>query len=335
MRTRAKQLAFLTGLLIAGIFLWLALREVDFSLVAANFAAAKLHYIPMCMAALAAFYVLKAVRWGQLLAPDDPIAAARLMPSMMVGFAGNNVLPLRLGELIRVLLAAEDLRSSRSKILATVVLERLLDVVSILVVLLVATGIGGESGSELRAARGILVAGAAVALVTVYCALFPPRPLTALLRAVVGRLPPRIAAAITDRTRFLQDGFAALRSSGMLLKLLANSLLQWLLIASCVWFSLLAFDIEVPPSAAVIVLTFVTVGIAIPGAPGFVGTIEYAFVAALGLFSVDASTAISAGIFYHTIGYCCTTLTGALYLRRYRLSWSELRSRAEDSKVEQ
>ena len=74
------------------------------------------------------------------------------------------------------------------------------------------------------------------------------------------------------------------------------------------------------------------VSISLPGAPGFIGTVEYCFVAGLGFFEVQPSEALSIAIFYHALSFMFVTSSGAFYLKNYGLSWKALKSGASEIK---
>jgi hypothetical protein len=124
--------ALISGLVVGGVLLWLAVKDIDFAAVGTALRDAQLGYIFPMLGALALNYWLKAVRWQHLLAPSTsvPVPARALLPSMMVGIGANSILPAHLGELVRVYLAGTEFRIAKTTLLTTLVLERLLDVLS-------------------------------------------------------------------------------------------------------------------------------------------------------------------------------------------------------------
>lgn len=333
MRTSANRLTLAAGLCLAAMFMWLAVRDVDLALIGSRMATANLLLIPPFLAALALFYWLKAQRWGVILDGDKPVPPRRMLPSMMVGFAGNNVLPVRLGEIVRIYLAGLDLGMSKSRVLGTMVLERVFDVATILVLLATVTLWLPPASAELAAARLILLIGTVVAVLVVFGLVFTPSWLGRIGNSLLGLLPVRAQRFVEPRFHQLREGFSVLRTSKHFAPMLANSLAQWLLLAACVYMSIVAFDVDVTPLAAVIVMGLIIAGISLPGAPGFIGTIEYCFVAGLSFFGVSATDALSIAIFYHVLMFGSVVAVGAWYVRRYGLSWTDLKASAKGVKT--
>lgn len=321
------------GLVIGAFFLWLAIRDVEFKLVADSLKHAN-HWlaVPFLMS-LGLFYWLKAVRWAYLLLPSKKIAVRDLVPPMIIGFAGNNILPVRLGELLRIYMLGRDQQLSKSLVLATIVLERMFDAVSILILLTLAMYFASANSGDLAALRFLLVVLVFVTFVAAYSVVVAPRWLSALVSSVLKILPGRLRQPISHRFRDIRRGLAALRQRHAFLRIMLNSLVQWLLMSLCVYLAIQAFNIDIFPLAAVLILGFVVAGMSLPSAPGFIGTIEYCFVLGLGFFGVTASEALGIGIFYHTLTFVSVTLAGAVFLRRYNTSIHELREGVAEVKT--
>ena len=130
---RKRTAVLIVGLLISAIALYFAIRDTDGRQLLSTLADAKPVYAIPFLVLLFAFYLLKLFRW-QILLTVPPIrpALAALAGPMTIGFAANNLLPFRVGEVIRVILGARSASISRSTILGSLVLERLFDVIAIL-----------------------------------------------------------------------------------------------------------------------------------------------------------------------------------------------------------
>lgn len=316
------------GLLTGAFFLWLALRDVDFKQVLESLKHAN-HWLALpLLLSLCLFYWLKAVRWSYLLSPSKQIVTRELVPSMIIGFAGNNILPIRLGELLRVYMLSKEQHLSRSLVLATIVLERMFDAISILILLTLAMYFASVEATDLALVRLLLLALVFITFVVAYGIALAPKWLSDIISATMNFLPQRLRRPIVERFHHLQRGFATLRQRNTIPRIMLNSLGQWVLMSLCVYLSIEAFNLNVSPPVAVLILGLVVAGISLPAAPGFVGTIEYCFVLGLGFFGVSASEALGVGIFYHTITFVSVTLAGAFYLRRYNTSINELREGA-------
>ena len=110
---------------------------IDFHQVSESFRRANYLTLPIFLALLFLFFWLKALRWRLLLQPLREFRTREVVPPLMIGFMGNNLLPAHLGELIRVFVLAREFSLSKTAVFSSVVLERVLDmavIVSFLVI---------------------------------------------------------------------------------------------------------------------------------------------------------------------------------------------------------
>ncbi len=320
-----KKLTVIMGIIFSALFLWFAIKDANFVQVRNAFANANLLAAVPLLGALASFYWLKAVRWSDLLSPTKTIRAHDLIPSMMTGAAGNNLLPVHLGEFIRMYLLAREHNVANSSVFATLVVERLLDIVSVLILLLVAIGFADVT-RELQIAgiflavlaSGVLGVALAFLLYTSACVRF----LNRLLRF----LPRNIQDKIGLQVHHIAKGLASLRATHLYGRIILNSIVQWLLMAGCIHFALYAFELAVPTYTSIVILGLIVAGLSLPTSPGFVGTIEFCFVLGLQAFDVDASRALGAAIFYHTVLWVTVTLSGLFFMRQYHMTWRQFKN---------
>ena len=320
-RPASRRLDRRLGITVAGIAvsiacLYLALRGTNLREIASTLASANLWLAVPLLATQVAFYILKAVRWRLLLAPVHETTARRLAAPMMIGFMGNNLLPARLGELIRLHLGARVTRLSHTQVLATLVLERLFDFIAI-VALFAAGAIAVDNVPPTLVSAGY--ASAAVTTVamiaTVVYVSWTPATLR-LVRIVTRPLPGKVAGAVYRQLELGASGMAALRQPQLLAGIIGTSLLQWFLMGACIYWSFLAVGIDAPFAAVFVVLAATVFGVMVPAAPGFFGTLHLTFVLALTPFAVDEGPAMAAAVFYHIIPYAAVILAGAFYLRQ-------------------
>ena len=331
MNRNSQRIALAAGVLLSAVFAWLALQDVSWTDLRAAFALARLWLAVPLLLLFALFYWLKAARWRQLLAPTAAIPTRVLVPSLVVGFAANNILPVHLGDLVRVYLLGRERGLAKSMVLGTVVLERLFDLLAVLVLALVALAGGIALSPELRAAGIILAAIGAAALVPVVLLVIREEWFIRLSDPLLAPLQPALRARLHRQIVGLASGFGALRASHRLPLIIANSLVQWALLAGCVWIAITAFGLVVPWVAAVLILVLIVAGITLPAGPGYVGTIEYCFVLGLKVYGISAGAALSVGLFYHALTWVSMTVAGAYFLRRYGLGWRSLRRAAAQS----
>jgi uncharacterized protein (TIRG00374 family) len=303
------------GLIVGVICLFFALRGVNFSEFAAAMRQANLWIAPPFLVILFAFYWIKTVRWVQLLAPFVAARAAALFPAVMIGYAGNALLPLSLGDVARASLAARQLQAPTFAVLVSIAIERAFDLAGILLVLIAAL-IAFELPHVIEI-TGYWLAAAIGAVVLCACIyVFFTAAVLGLARWFTAWLPEKISTRIVGELKKGAAGAGIVRRPRLAASALATSLLQWFFMWLCVWLSLVALHIEVPFGAALVVLVLTVVGITLPSSPGYFGNIQLAYVLALKPFGIDAGSAIAASLFFHALAYPAVVIVGLIYLRR-------------------
>ena len=286
---------------------------------AAAFRRADYLYLPVLLGMLIAFYAIKAYRWKLLLSPLGTYHTWRdCFGPMLSGFAVNNVLPARAGEIVRVMVFARRTRQPVAAVLVTVALERIFDLLSILVYLSIGLfSLPGmpdwmrSSAMGVGVVSSVGVAGAVVFLIwTDACVKLIHWGL-----AVV-RVPLTLREKVDRLLETAAHGLSSLKSPMTLLVVVLASLLQWALNAAMMYLALLSFGVHVPLPAALVLMGVVALAVAVPAAPGFFGLIQACFTGTLQIFAVNQPAVLAASIYYHMIQYIPVTLCGLLWLSR-------------------
>ena len=324
--------SMLLGIAISVLFLWFAVKDVDTASLKTAFSGTALWPAIPLLFSLALFYWLKAVRWCSLLKPVKTLTTRQVLPALMVGFAGNNLLPAHAGELIRVYLLGQQHQLSKSAILASVILERLLDVVAVLI--LVATTLYASSKNYPELIYGAYVAGvttiSALTLVTVY-ARWTQKSISFLDGLMMSWVKPVWRQRLLNQLEMAANGLQVVKQPSALVRVLTNSVIQWLAMALCIYIAITALQIQVPIYASILVMGLIVAGLSLPSAPGFFGTIELCFVLGLKPYDIDAAHAFSAGIFFHLLAYISVTTTGLIYLQRFGGNLGKIQNAAKTS----
>jgi uncharacterized protein (TIRG00374 family) len=332
-----KKHSMLIGLLISAFFLALAFRRVDLHELGEHLRRANYWYlIPASVLTLVALWV-RALRWGLLLYPLKRIGAGALFSATAIGFMCNNVLPMRLGELVRAYVIGRSSSVSPSGAFATIVVERLFDLFTMIAffgVILIFAPIYHRPFK-----MGVLFALAAGLLALVVLIVFHVRP--APFERLAGKLLP---GAIRDRVlgflRSFGAGLEIFRDVRRLIGVGVLTLLMWLLIAAVIQICFASARLEdagraLPASASLVVLVVIAIGVMVPSGPGFVGTLQAA--AVLGLLLVgytDKDGALSFSILYHATQWFPVTLVGLIFLVRENLSLAQVRQISSEKDLE-
>ncbi len=324
-----KKLLFLIGLATSGFFLWLALRDADFDAIAAALGAANLLLALPFLLALFLFYWLKSVRWAALLSPMRQSSGAALFPVVMIGYAGTAILPMQLGEILRTYVASRRLPAPFSLVLSSIALERLFDLLTIFAFLGIVLAFGRSIPAAMVTAGYLIAAGTLVAAALAVGLTFRTQQSLALLERLSSWLPTQAQQFLLHQLESVAAGMGSLKDVGLLARIAINSMIQWSLMGACIWLSLAALDIFLPPSAVVLVIITTIIGLSLPTSPGYIGSIQLAFVLPLATFGVSASDAIAASFFYHLLAYVSVLLTGFGFAHRMGLTFGQLQTEAQ------
>lgn len=306
MPTRAQAIRVLVGLIASAGFLYLVLRQVSAEELLAHLRRTHWGWFGLAAAFNLVMLWARGFRWRWFFHPASQ-AGWPLVSATIVGFMANNILPLRMGELVRGYLAARSGGLSFWTAMATLAVERILDVLSILliltaVVLAVPVPPWLEAGALTLLALDLLAMGLLILL--------------AAERGAAGwlRRLPRVGEALARWLGLFSVGLQSLRPGRHLVPLFLWTLVIWTLNASAVWAALRAGGLTVPSSTTLTVLAFAGIGVSIPSAPGFVGTLQFFVVQALVIYGVSGAEAVSVSILYHAASWVPVTLLGWVLL---------------------
>jgi uncharacterized protein (TIRG00374 family) len=321
---RMRKNRFWIGITISLICLILALKDVHFAEIGRALGQANYLFLVPALAAVLAGLGVRAVRWRLLFYPQRDLRLATLFSVMNIGYLLSNVFPARLGDLARAYLIGDLEKVSVARALSTVVVERVLDVIT--VVLFLALLIPFIPLPP-WAARSGLVAGAlfaALALFLIAISYQKERGLR-LVGRLLGLVPRLDSQKWLASFGSLIDGFAVLRAQGALPGLILWSLVAWICSAFINYFVLVAFDPRLPFTAAVFVLCVTALGMTVPSSPGYVGVFDYLTVMALSLFAVEKDLALSYALVLHALLYVSMSFMGLVGLWRESTSLGQVR----------
>lgn len=318
----------LGGAIAALVLLAFFFRGMDWSALGRALAEARLAPLVAFVVVTVLIYLARAWRWGWLLQPLGRVRLADLLSATMVGFASGLLIP-RAGELLRPWLVSRRYPIPTSAGFATIVLERLVDLVTVLVLfagylfLLPAppTQAGGQLMSLLKIAGALTGAVALAALVFLLAIHANAERVTAALGRWLSRAPQWLRGPLGGILHAFADGLAVLRAPWPhLAGIGGQSLVVWLLIALGFQLNNAAFGIDLPFHASFLLIAFLVVGVAIP-TPGMVGGFHAFYLLALAdVFGVERARAAAAGIVAHALSNLPVLVLGLALLGREGLS---------------
>jgi hypothetical protein len=281
-----------------------------------------------------AMYVVRAERWQYLLAPLGPTRFRVAFRTSIIGFAVSFVVPARAGEVLRPYLLAKQEHLPVTATFATIIVERMLDLVAVL--LLLGTFLlvleSGEAAAAPRLYRAVWYGGAIAApmglaiLVMMFVMAGHPERLHALVVRLERVLPVRVAHAVAAFARAFAEGLAVVRHPSRLVWAMAWSMVLWLAIAAQVWIIILAFGISIPFAGSFLITAMLVVGVALPTPGGVGGTHEVLRLALTSFYAVENNAAVGTAIVQHAVNFVPVLTLGLIFLAQDGMNLSRLRA---------
>jgi uncharacterized protein (TIRG00374 family) len=304
------------GVAISLVALWLVLRSVDLQETAEILRTADWRWIAVLIGLLCIDLAVRALRWQRLLAPIASVPYTHTLSYLLVGYLANNVLPARLGELIRSHYAGDRERISRSTTLGTIVVERVIDlvtVVSIASVAILVLSVRGIVASAVLA--GIAVAGLFAVVLGIGIAAHR-LPGAERIAAYAVRYP-----RVRDIVSKLRDGLRVVGRPRTLIEALALSAVAWSAAILAFAAAGQAIGVELTIGQAALMASGVALASAVPAGPASLGTFELAAVEIGKAVGVPSSDAFALALIAHVGILFVTSVGGVVSLAR--LGWPQ------------
>jgi uncharacterized protein (TIRG00374 family) len=322
----------IVSILAIALFAWF-LRHANLADVWAQVRRARMDLLLAAFGAVVLTYVIRAYRWQFLLRPIGPTRFRAAFRTTVIGFAALGVLPARAGDLLRPYLLARQEGLSTTATLATIVMERVLDLIAVLALLALYVWGFADAGSlppglmraiEISAAVG--VAAAAVLMGLMWILATHPERIGRLVFSAARVLPRRIADRLADLAQTFSTGFAVARDPRALASAVVWSFPLWVAIAAEVWFVTIAFGIVMPFMGAFLLQGLLVIGVAVP-TPGAVGSYHEAYrIGVTAFFGAAEDAAVAAAIVTHAISYVPVVLAGILFMAQDGLTFGRIQS---------
>ncbi len=304
------------GLATSLVFSYIAVRNVDFEVFVDALGEGTFWWVAPSLAALAAAVGLRLFRWRRLFGLATRPQRGAALRALLIGELFNSVLPMRAGELARIVALHREAGTSRSEALGTTVVERLADVVVLLLVLFAALPFLPEI-TWLGAAMllfGLVALGAVATMLALQR--YGARAFARLLRPLA-RLPGLSVARTDAAAENLLRGVRGVRDLRTATVTLVSTLLAWVAVAVAYWLAMLGLDVDAGFEAAGLIVVATTFSLLIPSLPGSLGVFEAAVVVSLQPFGVDESRALSVAVVLHVISFAPFILVGLVALHSH------------------
>lgn len=323
----------IVGFLLTGVFLWIVARNVDGAELVTALTGAD--YRLVAPAAMATFsgYMLRTLRWQRIVRPVAPLSFGATFGILMMGFAANNLLPARLGEVVRSYLLRRKTGARKTYGMATIILERVCDGLTLIIFLGVISMFMPlpEWGQEVQLFSSALFVVAALGITLL---LMQESLVVRIAHVSLRLLPEKISGPLLRALEVFISGLHSLKSKRSVALVILLSVAVWVLEAASYLLVMSAFDVRLSPDmpvlAAAFLLVVVNLGIMVPSAPGYIATFQFFAYTALGVFGVPKESGLAIAIVSHGMQWLLVTLIGLGFFLRENLAFWKLERQAED-----
>jgi len=311
------------GIAISGLFLYLALRGMSANAFAHSFSRVAWGWLVPAVAFTILGHMTRAWRWQFMMNPVRHVGYGALWSSTAIAFMVNNLLPARMGEFVRAWSIGRSSAVSKSAAFATIVYERIVDVFVLIALLWYC--LHHVAGPDWVGRSTVILVVFNVSLFVVLIAMLRYRDSSVRwVRRICTPLPRHIG----DRVASWADGFVSGLGVATQLRpvpaILILSVFVWGFAVLGVACSLRAMHLSLPPMASVFLLVVISLGSMIPSAPAYLGTLQYASVISLAVWSIHRGEALAFSTVYHATQFFPITIIGLYYAGREGLAMGDL-----------
>lgn len=289
------------GIIISAGFIYLSLKGIELDEVWVSLKGTRYGFL--LPAALIVFFVqvLRSIRWGVILSPIEKIDQKTLFPITCIGFMAIILAPMRTGEIVRPYLVSLKRAVPMGSGIATVLIERVMDVLMLLAFLFFVL-LQAPLPSWLIKGGNILLAILLFVLTLIVILIIRPRAIVKTLFPITSRLPQRICVRIERFILNFINGFAVISDMKKLFQVFSLSFLIWIFSAFAVYALFSFYNLHLGFTEALTVMVITALGISIPSAPGFLGNFQFACIVALSLWGVSKTDAFTFAMVYYFLG---------------------------------
>jgi hypothetical protein len=301
----------LLGLLISGIALYFAFRATDWNEVWGAFLTARIEYLVLGALLIPVSTLARGMRWSVMLQGRiNPLEGTSLFT---IGQMANNVLPARLGEMVKAVLVARRPSVNFTMAVSSIVVERLFDLGGVVMVL-AATVILLPLPEWATAAGIVMAIGSVSGIIVLAWAARWPEPALRLGTWALALLPMFSKERARALLEPFVDGLAPVRDWRTFGLTLLWTVIAWAVSVVLAWVVMLAFFPNAPFPMGMLALAAAGLGVSFPSAPANVGTFQAAIIAVLVAAGYDRSHSQSYSIALHAITFVMINLQGLISL---------------------
>lgn len=298
------------GILISLSLIYLTFSKIDTALFINHLSKMKISYIPLFILSTFLEILFRSIKWYLILLPIVNLSLSRVFKFEVIALGINNILPFRMGEISKVFLVSKNSNASKTTILSTVFIERLLDTIMLFLIFLIYSLSGGINIPFITKETGVII------ILTILLFIYLVFVHSERLLEKEGfkrfeRKHPRIYSIITK----IRNGGISFKSPKLTILILASGFIQWnfdVLNNYIIARSLAISNLDLSRSAITVVAG--SLSASIPSMPGYFGNYEYAISRVCMLWDIERELATLFPTIIHILTYIIITFAAVLFI---------------------
>ena len=327
-----KSVRFWIGMLISIACLYFAFQGIQFDKLFDALTRMNYGWLLFAVALWCVSYAGRVMRWQLLFAPQK-MRLGKVFSALNIGYFLSNILPARLGDFIRAYLIGDMENVSKARALSTVVVERMSDGLTVVLLLALTALFVPNIPTEARQGAIGVAATGVVGIVFLLLLSFQKERGMALLHRLASPFPFLQRPGGWNALESLIDGFAVLRSPRPIIGVALWAIYAWVMGGIVFWVVMFATGLRdgagapLPAAAAFLVMTVTSLVVVIPSSPGYIGVFHYVAVLTLtSVYGVDKSAALSYAVVIHAVSYLWLTVLGIFSIWKEGLTYERLQA---------
>ena len=320
--TLKKAVKLLIGLFFSIIGLIYAFRNFNWADFTASLNDVNYLYIFCAIGLLIIAVWFRALRWKWLLEPIGSITTKSLFDATIVGYFGNNVLPFRMGEVLRAYVAANESTISTSKIIGTLIIERMLDLLAVIVLAIFLFFFS----NLISVPNWIPVLLVFCSIVLVFVVVLIRKSEFKLFKVEkINFVKSEVGKKIVLLVKNIFSGLTVLNRTSKKTGVIWLIFLIWIIYFISFWFIIKGAGLEINIAKSGVLFVMLTLAITIPAAPGYIGTYHATGVAVLtNIYNIGLGASQTFVVISHAVGFVPFVLIGAVIFIKKSLTFSNL-----------
>lgn len=332
MKKNAIEVKILLGLGISVLFMYLALKNIAFTELWNAFKEANYWYLIPATVILVLSHWLRAIRWRYFILPLARIKTPSLFSATMIGYMGNVILPAHLGEFFRAYVVSKKQEISMSSTIATIVIERIVDVWSLLLIMAFTFIVYPFPSWVTKSGylTFVLVFGFFIFLIVVKKHI---QPTLKIIRSLLKPFPRTIGTKVEQLLLSFLEGLVLLKHWTHYVIITFYSIVIWALYAGVFYFTFYAFgfisNYHLTWITSLVLLVITTLSVMVPSSPGYVGTYHWLCQLSLGFFGIPKAIALTYAFLVHGVFFLPVLFIGLILVWVEGLTIANIYKRAK------